>query len=205
MARTSPRLCRALDARPQQSAPIMLPGKAMSVPAPTRFLMRLAQKATPTPYQGPRNTAQSTFTMCCVGEHLLPNTGKLMKALPTTAIATNMAATASFFVLLLLIFDSPFPKAAEKNGDMRRFPRVIQGRSRLNGLLSRRNTASHRTHIGPNAGRSPSVRRRPSRPAGLISPRLLPCKSQKTNGDSQGSPHRCEKPTPSGGITRIRS
>ena len=80
----------------------MLPGKASRLPRPMRLRSRLAVKATPTPYQGPRKTAHSTFTMCWTGAHLLPNTGK-EKVLPTTATATRMPAMANFFVELLFI------------------------------------------------------------------------------------------------------
>ena len=183
----------------------MLPGKAMSVPAPTRFLMRLAQKATPTPYQGPRNTAQSTFTMCWVGEHLLPKTGKLTKALPTTASATKMAAMASFLVLLLLIFDAPFQKSGGKSRRYAAFPREIQGRSRLTGLLSRRNTASHRTHIWPGRRalplRPPPAKRRHAEIFPLAPPSDRMSKNKKAPKREPGR----RKMTPSGGITRIRS
>ena len=76
-------------------APNMLPGKAIRLPSPSRFLMRDAAKATPRPYHGPRSTAQRMFTICCIGAHLLPNTGKENK-LPTTATAQNIPARASF-------------------------------------------------------------------------------------------------------------
>jgi hypothetical protein len=69
--------------------------------------------------------------------------------------------------------------AGRKRSDQQRFPLVRQGwrsgkapsahgnsRSRLAGLLSRRNTASHRCNL-PDTGRSPSVR---SRSAGNLSP-----------------------------------
>ena len=62
--------------RPHMRAPNMLPGKAIRLPSPSRFLMRDAAKATPRPYHGPRSTAQRMFTICCIGAHLLPNTGK---------------------------------------------------------------------------------------------------------------------------------
>ena len=65
-----------------------------------------------------------------------------------------------------------------ENGDPRqRLPLAGQGtggytsacgemRSRLTGLLSRRNTASHRCLAGPDPGRSPSARSRMARGAG---------------------------------------
>ena len=82
---------------PQHSAPTMLPGNAMRLPSPVRFLMTLAQNATPTPHTGPKNTAAHIFTMCCMGAHLLPATGKLIK-LPATATATSTPAMASFLI-----------------------------------------------------------------------------------------------------------
>ena len=85
----------------------MLPGKAISEPTLSRLRSRLAQKATPTPQAGPRNTAQSTFTMCCVGEQLLPRKGNWINTLPTTATATKMAEMASFFVLTDCMFSTP--------------------------------------------------------------------------------------------------
>jgi hypothetical protein len=75
----------------------MLPGNAMRLPSPVRFLMTLAQNATPTPHTGPKNTAAHIFTMCCMGAHLLPATGKLIK-LPATATATSTPAMASFLI-----------------------------------------------------------------------------------------------------------
>ena len=77
----------------------MLPGKAIRLPTPSRLRIRLAPKATPTPYQGPRNTAHRMLTMCCTGAHLLPKTGNTMNMLPTTARAHSSPATASFFTL----------------------------------------------------------------------------------------------------------
>lgn len=77
----------------------MLPGKAMIVPSPSRFRIRLAPKATPTPYQGPSRTAHRTLTICWMGAHLLARTGKVNR-LPTTATAHRIPAMASFLVLL---------------------------------------------------------------------------------------------------------
>ena len=54
-----------------------------------------------------------------------------------------------------------------------------KSRSRLAGLLSRRNTASHRCISGPDAGRSPSIRRRHSRHAETLFPSRLLLKSVK--------------------------
>ena len=67
--------------------------------------------------------------MCCTGAHLLPKMGKL-NTLPTTARAQSIPARASFFV------ESAFM----------RIPPIAK-RSRLSGLLSRRNTASHRSSV----------------------------------------------------------
>ena len=83
-------------ARPHSSAPNMLPGKAMRLPKLMRFRSKLEVKAPANPYQGPRNTANRMFTICCTGAHLLPNTGK-ERVLPATATAHRRAATASFF------------------------------------------------------------------------------------------------------------
>ena len=90
---------------PQHRAPTMLPGNAMRLPSPVRFLMILAQNATPTPHAGPKNTAAHIFTMCCTGAHLLPATGKLIK-LPATATATSTPAMAIFLIerVLFLVF-----------------------------------------------------------------------------------------------------
>ena len=73
----------------------MLPGKAMGVPRLRRLRMRLAAKATPTPYQGPKQTAQTMLTMCWTGAHWEPSTGK-EKRLPTTATAVSRPAAESF-------------------------------------------------------------------------------------------------------------
>ena len=84
------------------------------------------------------------LTMCCTGAHLLPKMGKL-NTLPTTARAQSIPARASFFV------ESAFM----------RIPPIAK-RSRLSGLLSRRNTASHRVDSRPRAlplGPEPPTRR----------------------------------------------
>ena len=82
---------------PQQSAPTILPGKAIMLPRPSRFRNRLAQNAIPTLYQGPNVTAARILIICCTGAHLLPATGKLKK-LPTMARAVNTPARASRLV-----------------------------------------------------------------------------------------------------------
>ena len=84
----------------------MLPGKAKRLPSPKKFLRRLAAKATPTPYHGPRVTAHKIFTMCCTGAHLLPKTGN-ESMLPTTATAHRTAAIQSFLVRFDFITISP--------------------------------------------------------------------------------------------------
>ena len=75
----------------------MLPGNAISVPIPSRFLKRLEQNAIPTEYHGPKSTAERIFIICCTGAHLLPAIGMLIR-LPSTASAINTPAKASFFV-----------------------------------------------------------------------------------------------------------
>ena len=89
------------------------------------------------------------------------------------------------------------------------FARAGNNRSRLAGLLSRRNTASHRCLLGPDPGRSPSVRSRffTGTPGFFHIP---PEKSGYTkNGGgpkrtaSAKSAYDCGK-RPSGGMTRIR-
>ena len=49
-----------------------------------------------------RNTAHSTLTRCCTGAHFEPKTGT-EKVEPTTAMAANTAARASFFVFTLVV------------------------------------------------------------------------------------------------------
>ena len=84
---------------PQQSAPTILPGKAIMLPRPSRFRNRLAQNAIPTLYQGPNVTAARILIICCTGAHLLPNTGKENR-LPTTAAAHNIPAIDNFLILV---------------------------------------------------------------------------------------------------------
>lgn len=57
------------------NAPIMLPGKARGEPVPKIFLNNEMQKAVPTPYSGPKNTAASTLIACCTGKHFAAPTG----------------------------------------------------------------------------------------------------------------------------------
>ena len=65
-------------------------------------------------------------------------------------------------------------------------PRV---RSRLTGLLSRRNTASHRCSPGPGTGRSPSARSRPKAGAPALPPSLFETWSlQSKRGHPMGAP-----------------
>lgn len=92
---------------PQHNAPTMLPGKAIRLPSPVRFLITLAQNATPTLYAGPKNIAPHMFTICCTGAHLLPATGKLNK-LPATATATRTPAIASLRTDIVLLFFASF-------------------------------------------------------------------------------------------------
>ena len=80
-----------------------------------------------------------------------------------------------------------------------------ENRSRLAGLLSRRNTASHRCIIGPNPGRSPSVRSRPQpgRHGRVFSPSLS--KVYKKTADPMGVPPDWNNQMTSyGGMTHIR-
>ena len=141
----------------------MLPGKAIRLPRPSRLRSREATKATPTPHQGPSSTAHSTLTMCCTGAHLLPNIGKL-NTLPTTHRAQNIPASASFFAETFFMRENSFPvgrlqTAAPANHALpaKKAKRSFGLRSRLAGLLSRRNTASHRCRL-QGSGRSPSAR-----------------------------------------------
>ena len=106
----------------------------------------------------------------------------------------------------------------EKTKDAQRFPLAWQGtgvhsacgwklRSRLPGLLSRRNTASHRCVFGPDTGRSPSVRSRfPGTPLSSPATRPFPSKSSfwhQKNRRTQG-PRRSSDVTSCIGIARIR-
>ena len=76
-------------------------------------------------------------------------------------------------------------------------------RSRLTGLLSRRNTASHRCAVDPDTGRSPSVRSRPGRDVrGFL---LLSETSASKTGPPHGQPRfQSFVMTTYGGITHIR-
>ena len=101
--------------------------------------------------------------MCCTGAHLLPNIGKL-NTLPTTHRAQNIPASASFFAETFFIRENSFPvgrlqTAAPANHALpaKKAKRSFGLRSRLAGLLSRRNTASHRCRL-QGSGRSPSAR-----------------------------------------------
>ena len=58
-----------LNARPQQSAPTILPGKASSVPVPIITLISDVINAIATAYQGPRIVPAITFTRCYIGKH----------------------------------------------------------------------------------------------------------------------------------------
>ena len=97
--------CVFLYTSPQISAPNILPGNAIRLPSPRRFRISAAANAAPSPYPGPKRTAQRIFTICCTGEHLLPNTGNENK-LPATATAQKTAATANFFVFVCFMFYS---------------------------------------------------------------------------------------------------
>ena len=138
----------------------MLPGKARRLPQPKRLRRRLATKAVAKPYQGPRKTAQRMLTMCWTGAHLLPKTGKVRNMLPTTARAQKTPAMDSFWTDLFFIVKAPSQLESQRETrgsafplhgkDGRDFP-PWKFRSRLTGLLSRRNTASHRCHTRPRA------------------------------------------------------
>ena len=91
---------------PHSSAPNILPGNAIKLPRPSRLRSRLAQKATPTPYQGPSSTAHRMLTMCCTGAHLLAKTGK-EKRLPTTATAQKMPAMDNLRMFVFFIMTTP--------------------------------------------------------------------------------------------------
>jgi hypothetical protein len=84
----------------------MLPGKARSVPVPNKFLISEVQKAIPTPYHGPKNTAERTFTMCWIGKHFDPPTG-IENVESTTASATNIPDNTSFTTDSFFILKSP--------------------------------------------------------------------------------------------------
>ncbi len=91
-------------------------------------------------------------------------------------------------------------------------------RSRLPGLLSRRNTASHRcrdppggTRVlsGPDAGRSPSVRSRPSEPGRRcmsLCAHLLHKGFEKTRrtAETRAAVKSPNEQTPYGGMIRVR-
>ena len=101
--------------------------------------------------------------MCCTGAHLLPKTGKENR-LPTTATAHKTPALQSFWTFIFFIFDTPLNSDRETATAASLLPPNIilpftgstshplnrcsentgRKRSRLAGLLSRRNTASHR-------------------------------------------------------------
>ncbi len=104
----------------------MLPGKAIRLPRPSRLRSRLATKATPTPYQGPSSTAHSTLTMCCIGAHLLPNTGKLRTCCPQQHRRTAHRPDASFFGVGLFHIEYSFCNK-QKSG---RLPQNIRSQPR---------------------------------------------------------------------------
>ena len=112
--------------RPHSSAPHMLPGKASRLPRLRAFRSRLAANATTTPYHGPRNTAQITFTMCCTGAHWLPNTGN-WNMLPTTATAHSTPARANFFVFIEIAPLIHQNLQGENGAQKQRFPLAAQG------------------------------------------------------------------------------
>lgn len=80
---------------PHINAPNILPGNAIRLPIPSRFLISEATNAAITPYPGPKRTAQNILTICCTGAHLLPNTGNEIR-LPATATAHRTPAVESF-------------------------------------------------------------------------------------------------------------
>ena len=115
--------------------------------------------------------------------------------LPTTATAHSTPARANFFVFIEIAplihqnlqgengAKTAFPPCHARSS--RRTPPAVENRSRLPGLLSRRNTASHRCFSGPDPGRSPSARSRWSRGAGV---RVLRCTSFPSQSKNSGHP-----------------
>ena len=85
----------------------MLPGNARGLPSPSRLRISDAIKACANAHHGPTVTAHKTFTRCCTGAHLEPNTGKENK-LPTTATAAKIAVTVNFFKFSFFIFHPLF-------------------------------------------------------------------------------------------------
>ena len=75
---------------PAKKAPMILPGKASSVPIPIMFLRSDMPNAQETAYTGPSIIAESTFIRCCTGKHFANPSG-MLKGEQTTPIAMKNA------------------------------------------------------------------------------------------------------------------
>ena len=197
----------------------MLPRKASRDPRPRRLRRRLATKATATPYQGPRNTAHRTFTMCCTGAHLLEKTGKENR-LPTTATAHSTPARASFLVEMLLMTKNSFDErmAGRKRRSRQRLSPCRARHGRIHLRLRRNAVEAHWPPLTPEHGfpsllgrpgprRSPSARSRMAqgRRKTVFSPRSFLKGSGKNGGDPPGPPAASARMMTSyGGNTHIR-